>query len=321
MRFARAAELRPEQPLWRLRAEICGPVVFEDSREIEEYCERVKSVLERWKAEKGNPNSQIRNLKQIPNPKFEIQNNGPRPDSLPEQARGDCALTPGPSHVDHASEWRYCAWRDRLETYPTGHRGGGRVPWFCPVIPGLRPATAEGTILAALRAVLSRSTTADPHRQSGSAAGRHPRPRRHDGMFLQSMQGVIEKLDGQRFEPVILCSQAIVKTLQTKIRRERLRFVPFGDTLPEAIKQVREAACDLIYYWEVGSDAMNYFLPFARLVPVQCTGWGSTITCGVPRGRLLPFQRTGRMARVRIAVYRTACGSRGRFFAIRTACP
>ena len=27
---------------------------------------------------------------------------------------------------------------------------------------------------------------------------------------------------------------------------------------------------------------MNYFLPFARLAPVQCTGWGSTITSGVP---------------------------------------
>ncbi len=27
---------------------------------------------------------------------------------------------------------------------------------------------------------------------------------------------------------------------------------------------------------------MNYFLPFARLAPVQCTGWGSTTTSGVP---------------------------------------
>ena len=40
--FARAAELRPEKRLWRLRAEICGPVVFEERREIEEYCERVE---------------------------------------------------------------------------------------------------------------------------------------------------------------------------------------------------------------------------------------------------------------------------------------
>ena len=67
-----------------------------------------------------------------------------------------------------------------------------------------------------------------------------------------------------------------------RLRRADLRFVPFGDSLPEAIRQIRAAACDLIYYWEVGSDAMNYFLPFARLAPVQCTGWASTITSGVP---------------------------------------
>jgi predicted O-linked N-acetylglucosamine transferase (SPINDLY family) len=52
--------------------------------------------------------------------------------------------------------------------------------------------------------------------------------------------------------------------------------------MPEVVDRIRQAACDLIYYWEVGSDAMNYLLPFARLAPVQCTGWDSTITSGVP---------------------------------------
>ena len=46
--FAQAAILRPEKRLWRLRAELCGPVVFENSREIEEYCEGVSGVLQRW---------------------------------------------------------------------------------------------------------------------------------------------------------------------------------------------------------------------------------------------------------------------------------
>ncbi len=42
--FAQAAELRPEKRLWRLRAELCGPVVFESGREIEAYCEMVEEV-------------------------------------------------------------------------------------------------------------------------------------------------------------------------------------------------------------------------------------------------------------------------------------
>ena len=153
-------------------------------------------------------------------------------------------------------------------------------------------------------------------------------------MFLQSMRGIIEQLDGERFEPVILCSQAIVKTLQTKIRREGLRFVPFGDSLPEAIKQVREAACDLIYYWEVGSDAMNYFLPFARLAPVQCTGWGSTITSGVPAVDYFLSSELVESPGSRIAVYRAAVAVADAFslsgarcrplrprFAATSACP
>ena len=101
-------------------------------------------------------------------------------------------------------------------------------------------------------------------------------------MFLQSMRGIVERLDLERFEVVILPSRAILESLRAKLPRRGLRFTPFSDSLPEAIRQIRAAACDLIYYWEVGSDAMNYFLPYARLSPVQCTGWGSTITSGVP---------------------------------------
>ncbi|MGA2259744.1 MAG: tetratricopeptide repeat protein, partial [Thermoguttaceae bacterium] len=104
----------------------------------------------------------------------------------------------------------------------------------------------------------------------------------HERMFLRSMRGIIENLDRNRVEPVVLCSRGVLKTLEESIHHPGLRFAPFGDSLMEAGRQIRATACDVIYYWEIGSDAMNYFLPFARLAPVQCTGWGSTITSGVP---------------------------------------
>jgi predicted O-linked N-acetylglucosamine transferase (SPINDLY family) len=37
-----------------------------------------------------------------------------------------------------------------------------------------------------------------------------------------------------------------------------------------------------LYDWEIGSDALNYFLPFLRLAPVQGTSWSTLVTSGVP---------------------------------------
>jgi predicted O-linked N-acetylglucosamine transferase (SPINDLY family) len=49
-----------------------------------------------------------------------------------------------------------------------------------------------------------------------------------------------------------------------------------------AAETIREARFDLLYYWEVGSDVLNYFLPFLRLAPVQCTSGGLPVTSGIP---------------------------------------
>jgi tetratricopeptide (TPR) repeat protein len=50
---ARAADFRPDQPLWRLRADLCGPVVFDSSQAIEQHCARVARTLEDW--ERAHP--------------------------------------------------------------------------------------------------------------------------------------------------------------------------------------------------------------------------------------------------------------------------
>ena len=95
------------------------------------------------------------------------------------------------------------------------------------------------------------------------------------------MQGIIQRLNPEQFEIVILCPRSVLEPLRIGLERKELQFAPFGDSLPGAIRPIRAAACDLIYYWEVGSDATNYFLPFARLAPVQCTSHGSLTTTGI----------------------------------------
>ncbi len=118
--------------------------------------------------------------------------------------------------------------------------------------------------------------------------------RGHERMFLQSIRGVIEQLDGRRFQPVILCSRAVADMIRAGIRRDDLPIVGFRDKLGDAVWTVREAACDLIYYWEVGSDALNYFLPFARAGARAMHRLGVDRHQRRARGRLVYVQRIGR---------------------------
>jgi len=74
------------------------------------------------------------------------------------------------------------------------------------------------------------------------------------------MSGIIDRLNRERFEVVILAPRASIEMLKKRLACDAIRFVPFTETLDDASRQIREAACDLIYYWEVGSDALNYFL-------------------------------------------------------------
>jgi predicted O-linked N-acetylglucosamine transferase (SPINDLY family) len=103
-----------------------------------------------------------------------------------------------------------------------------------------------------------------------------------EGVFLRSIQGVIERLDAERFAPSIVCWQPSVGLLEQAFQRPSSSFV----VLPTAWKPLTEMllteAFDILYYFEIGTDSANYFLPFFRLAPVQCTSWGIQVTSGIP---------------------------------------
>ncbi len=105
---------------------------------------------------------------------------------------------------------------------------------------------------------------------------------RHEGVFLRCMTGILQQLDCRRFEIVILASSDIVDILQKRIGRSDFKYVGFPNALPEAVRTIRDTRCDLIYHWEICSDSLNYFLPFARLAPRQCTSHGCQVTSGNP---------------------------------------
>jgi predicted O-linked N-acetylglucosamine transferase (SPINDLY family) len=105
--------------------------------------------------------------------------------------------------------------------------------------------------------------------------------RTHEGIFLKSMRGVLERLPRDVARMAIICPQASMEMIRGGINRE-LEFIPLPRSLHQVEQQLHDAAIDVLYYWEIGTDATNYFLPFLRLAPVQCTSWGVQVTSGIP---------------------------------------
>ena len=103
----------------------------------------------------------------------------------------------------------------------------------------------------------------------------------HEGVFGRCMSGVINRLDQQRFHPAVFCARTSAALLRS-VLTPSVRISDLPLRFDHAAQALRAAELDVIYYWEVGTDTTNHFLPFLRLAPVQCTGWGWPDTSGAP---------------------------------------
>lgn len=104
----------------------------------------------------------------------------------------------------------------------------------------------------------------------------------HEGVFVRCMGGIVERLDPRRFESTVVCARPGEPVLRSGIRGAHVRWLNFPLRFDHTVSVLREALFDVLYFWEVGTDSTNYFLPFLRLAPVQCTGWGWPETSGAP---------------------------------------
>jgi predicted O-linked N-acetylglucosamine transferase (SPINDLY family) len=105
----------------------------------------------------------------------------------------------------------------------------------------------------------------------------------HERAFLRLIADVVRRIDPGQFEVMIVCSVTGADKLRKGLGSDAMPLVEYVERFDRAVETIRSAAFDLLYYWEIGTDPTNYFLPFLRLAPVQCTSWGIQVTSGIPQ--------------------------------------
>jgi predicted O-linked N-acetylglucosamine transferase (SPINDLY family) len=105
----------------------------------------------------------------------------------------------------------------------------------------------------------------------------------HEGVFARCLGSLIERIDPQRLQVTICCPLAAKNVLSLVFGMTRQRYLVLPPSLVEAAQAIRAARFDVLHYWEVGTDSMNYFLPFFKPARLQSTTWGWPVTTGNPR--------------------------------------
>ena len=100
-------------------------------------------------------------------------------------------------------------------------------------------------------------------------------------LFLRFMQGLVDSLlESDDFEVVIPCAASNVSVLAESIHHGA-ELLPLPRGLRESAEAIAQSRCDILYFLEVGSDSLDYFLPFFSAAPVQATSWGIPVTSGI----------------------------------------
>jgi protein O-GlcNAc transferase len=104
----------------------------------------------------------------------------------------------------------------------------------------------------------------------------------HEGVFLKCMKGIINNLNTDQMAISIICSLPNgKKIIATEITNDNVQFVEIPSDINKAGQIILQAAIDILYYWEIGTDSLNYFLALTKPAPIQVTSWGWPITSGL----------------------------------------
>lgn len=106
----------------------------------------------------------------------------------------------------------------------------------------------------------------------------------HEGVFIKCMRGIVTHMPQEHFRLSVVCgAETSAQLLRSAIPNPAVRFVSLPRQLDRALQVLEAEAFDLLHYWEIGTDALNYFLPFCRPARVQCGTWGWPVSSGIPQ--------------------------------------
>lgn len=102
----------------------------------------------------------------------------------------------------------------------------------------------------------------------------------HEGVFARCLGELIAKLDRNRLDVKLITSRSGANVLRFMQPNADFEYVLLPDRVDQAHELLREIGFDVLLYWEIGTDSMNYFLPLFQPARVQATSWGWPVTSG-----------------------------------------
>jgi predicted O-linked N-acetylglucosamine transferase (SPINDLY family) len=94
--------------------------------------------------------------------------------------------------------------------------------------------------------------------------------------------GRVQHLSRDQFEVVVLAVGHHDDHMSKKFAEAAERYIVVPRDVAAARQLIADQALDILFFTDVGMDALTYTLAFSRMAPVQCTTWGHPVTTGSP---------------------------------------
>src|SRR5262249_14900040 len=94
--------------------------------------------------------------------------------------------------------------------------------------------------------------------------------------------GRIKHLPRDQFEVVVLSVGRHHDSIATAFFKAADKFVVVPRDVAAARRLIADQKLDILFFTDVGMDALTYTLAFSRMAPIQCATWGHPVTTGSP---------------------------------------
>lgn len=97
----------------------------------------------------------------------------------------------------------------------------------------------------------------------------------HEGIFIRWMAKSLNALPVAKYALTIFAdSTGFQKKIAPQVTHAGIEHIEIPTSIQRSAEIIYHSACDILFFWENGTDSHNFFLPFFRLAPVQMhTGW------------------------------------------------